>query len=148
MLDLLGLALNEPTPQALVEAVRTVLDRPAYRRRRHRWLTNSAGSTRGPKSFGSSASSRRRRERERVARRHDRGRSSPARRPKRRGAQCYRCSRTSPTSKSPRVSPVVDFRRTAVAWHGAMKSASRSIVAEARTNSAVIFATKEGTGNA
>jgi len=54
----IDLATNEPTPQPLRDAIRTVLDKPNYRSRASLWLRSSTGSTHGPKSSGSSAKSR------------------------------------------------------------------------------------------
>ncbi len=47
----INLATNEPTPEALREAVRAVLDKPDYRSRASAWPRSLAGSTRDPKSF-------------------------------------------------------------------------------------------------
>ena len=54
----INLATNEPTPQALREAIRTVLDKPTYRSRASSMAEEfKRESTRDPKSSGSSANS-------------------------------------------------------------------------------------------
>jgi UDP:flavonoid glycosyltransferase YjiC (YdhE family) len=53
----IDLATNEPTPQALREAIRTVLDKPNYRSRASLMADEFDGIDTRPKSSGSSAKS-------------------------------------------------------------------------------------------